>query len=65
VISLQPADARAARPGERLSRFGRPMMMVIINALHADQLIDWAGAHSIAIAVELGDGLFGALVVDQ
>src|SRR6516164_8730643 len=39
------------------------MMMVIITTSHAEQLIGWLG--SIAVAVELGDRPFSAVIIDQ
>jgi hypothetical protein len=36
------ADGRdGLPPGKRLSPIGRPLLTVIINSVHADQLIGW------------------------
>jgi hypothetical protein len=40
VIGRQLTDATAAA-GQASEPIGRPMMTVIINTVHADQLIGW------------------------
>ncbi len=62
MIDPRLADADGGPPERACQPIGRPMMTVIIHShvpAHAAQ------AQSVTVAVEFGNRLFSALVIDQ